>query len=161
MLRREGSRHFRKKRGYLKGKINQLETNSKNMNIRDLYRVINEFKKGYQVRNNIVEDEKGGLLVDFHSILYRWRNHFSQLLNVHAVSDVRQTEIHPAASLVPEPSAFEVKMAIENLKRYKSPATDQLPAELIKVAGRTIHSEIHKLINSVWNKEELPQQWKE
>jgi len=30
-----------------------------------------------------------------------------------------------------------------------------------KVAGRTIRSEIHKLINSIWNKEELSEVWKE
>jgi hypothetical protein len=36
-LRRETSRIFRnKKREYLKGKINELETNNKNINIRDL-----------------------------------------------------------------------------------------------------------------------------
>jgi hypothetical protein len=43
-IRREVSRHFRnKKRENLKGKINELATNSKNKNIRDLYRGINEF----------------------------------------------------------------------------------------------------------------------
>jgi hypothetical protein len=46
-LRREISRKFRtKKREYLKDKINELETNNKNKNNRDLYRGINEFKKG-------------------------------------------------------------------------------------------------------------------
>jgi hypothetical protein len=45
-VRREASRHFRnKKRKYLKDKINELESNSKTKNIRDLYRGINEFKK--------------------------------------------------------------------------------------------------------------------
>jgi hypothetical protein len=48
-------------------------------------------------------------------------------------------------------------MAIENLKRHKLPGTDQIPAELIKAGGRTIRSEIHKLTNSIWNKEELPE----
>jgi hypothetical protein len=44
----ETSRTLRnKKREYLKGKINELETNNENENIRDLYRAINEFKKGY------------------------------------------------------------------------------------------------------------------
>jgi hypothetical protein len=48
-LRRETSRTFRnKKLEYMKGKINELETNNKNISIRDLYRGINEFKKGYQ-----------------------------------------------------------------------------------------------------------------
>jgi len=32
---------------------------------------------------------------------------------------------------------------------------------LIKAGGRTICSEIHKCINSIWNKEELPEDWKE
>jgi len=45
--------------------------------------------------------------------------------------------------------------------RHKLPSTDQIPAELIKAEGRAIRSEIHKLINSVWNKEELPEEWKE
>jgi hypothetical protein len=44
---------------------------------------------------------------------------------------------------------------------YKSPCSDQLPAELIQAGGETLPSEIHKLINSVWNKEQLPDQWKE
>jgi hypothetical protein len=72
------------------------------------------------------------LVADTPSILARWKNHFSQLLNthVHAVSEVRQTELHPLELLVPEPSAFEVELAFEKLKRHKSPGIDQIPAEL-------------------------------
>ena len=64
------------------------------------------------------------------SILIRWRNYISQLLNVHGVTDVRHTEIHTAESHVPDPSAFEVELAIENLKSHKSPGIDQIPAKL-------------------------------
>ena len=42
------------------------------------------------------------------------------------------TEIHTAEPLVPEPSAFEVELAIEKLKSRKSPGIDQIPVELIK-----------------------------
>jgi hypothetical protein len=38
-------------------------------------------------------------------------------------------------------------MATENLKSHKSPDIDEIPAELIKAAGRTIHSEIHEVLN--------------
>jgi len=60
-----------------------------------------------------------------------------------------------------EPSAFEVEMAIEKLKRHRSPGINQIPAELIKAGDRTICSEICKLIYSVWIEEELPEEWKE
>jgi hypothetical protein len=92
--------------------------------------------------------------------LARWKN-FSQLWNIHGVNDGRQSEVCTAEPLVPEPSAFEVEMAIEKLKRHKSSGTDQIPAELIKAGGRIIQSDIYKFIISIWNKEELPEEWKE
>jgi hypothetical protein len=71
-VRREASIHFRNKKSeYLKAKINELATNSKKKNIRDLYRGINEFKTGYQPRNNLVKDENGDLPADSHNILQR------------------------------------------------------------------------------------------
>jgi hypothetical protein len=47
----------------------------------------------------MAKEENGDLLADSHSILNRWTN--CQLLNVHGVNDVRQTEIHTAEPLVP------------------------------------------------------------
>jgi flagellar basal body rod protein FlgC len=149
-VRRAVGRHFRnKKKAYLRGKVEELETNSKIKNIRDLYRDINDFKKGYQPRCNTVKDEKGDLVADSHSIVARWRDYFSQLFNVHGVKDDGQAEIHTAEPLVPEPSASEVEMAIDKLKSHKSPGIDEIPAELIKAGGGAICLEIHKLITSV------------
>jgi hypothetical protein len=54
--------------------------------------------------------------------------------------------------LLPDPSRFEVEIAITKLKRYKSPVSDQIPAELIQARGEILRSRIHKLINSIWNK---------
>jgi hypothetical protein len=104
-----------------------------------------------------VKDDKGDLVADSKSILAWWRKYFSQLLNVYGVNDVRQTEIHTEEPLVPEPSASEFVLAIEKLKSHKSPGIDQIQAELIK----TIRCEIHKLNIFIWNKEELPEEWKE
>jgi hypothetical protein len=47
------------------------------------------------------------------------------------------------------------------LKRYKSLGSDEILAELIQAGGETFQCEIYKLINFIWNKEELPDQWKE
>jgi hypothetical protein len=108
-----------------------------------------------------VKDETGDMLVDSYNILSRWKNYFSQLLNVHNVSDVRQIEVHTAEPLVPGPSRLEVEIAIAKLKKYKSPGSDYIPAELIQAGGEMLLSVIHKLINSIWKNEELPDQWKE
>jgi hypothetical protein len=78
---------------------------------------------------------------------------------VRNVSDVRQIEVHTAKPLVPGPIHLEVEIAIAKLKKYKSPGSDQIHAVLIQAGGEMLLSAIHKLINSVWNKEELPDQW--
>jgi hypothetical protein len=101
------------------------------------------------------------LATESHSILAKWRNHFYQILNEHGFIDIRHNKVQKAEPLVPKPSAFEVEITIEKLKRHKSPGTDKIPAELIKVGGRAIRSQNHKFINSICNKEEFPEQWKE
>jgi hypothetical protein len=64
-------------------------------------------------------------------------------LNVHRVLDLLGVEI-----------------ATADLQTNKTSGSDQIPAELIQVAGKTLRSEIHKLINSILNKEEVLDQWK-
>jgi len=77
-VKHETSRNFRnKKKEYLKAKIHDLETNSKAKNIRELYSGITYFKKVYECRINIVRNEKGDSVTDPHSILARWKYHFS------------------------------------------------------------------------------------
>jgi hypothetical protein len=76
----KASRHYRNiKREYLKDKINDLQSSSKNKNIRELYRGITEFKKGYKPTTNMVKDKRSDLLADPNTILNRWKNYFCQL----------------------------------------------------------------------------------
>jgi hypothetical protein len=78
-----------------------------------------------------------------------------------SVTDFGQTKTHTAEPTVPEPTSFEDEISTKRLKIYTSPGIDQIPTELIQVGGSTLHSVIHKLINFIWNKAELQQQWKE
>jgi hypothetical protein len=82
-------------------------------------------------------------------------------LNVHRVSDVGQIEIQTAELLVPDPSPFGFGIAIAKLKTFKSPGSDKIPTQLIQAGGEILRFKIHKLINSLSKKEELPDQWKE
>jgi hypothetical protein len=82
---------------YLKELMNLQRAVSKNKNIRDLCRGINEFQKGYQLRCSLVNDENGDLFVDSYSVLNK-QKYFSQLLNVCRVRDIRQIEINTYSS---------------------------------------------------------------
>ena len=76
-VRREACTHIRNKiMAFLKGKFEELETNGKIKNIRDLCKCINDDKKGCQPRNNVVKDEIGNLVADSYSIVNRWRNYY-------------------------------------------------------------------------------------
>jgi hypothetical protein len=57
-----------------RNKINELATNRKNKNIRELYRGINEFKRSCQSGSNLVKDENGDLLADSNNILNKWKS---------------------------------------------------------------------------------------
>jgi hypothetical protein len=81
------------------------------------------------------------------------------LLKVHRVSDVRQILMHTCQPLVPNPTCFEVYIAITKLKRYKLSGSDQSPAEVIQAGGETIQSDIQKHVNCFLNKEELSDHW--
>jgi hypothetical protein len=108
-----------------------------------------------------VKDENGDMLADTHYILNRWKNYFTQLLQCIVSGMLRQIEIHTAEPLVPGSSHLEVEIATGKLKKYKTPGTDQIPEELSQAGDKRLLCMIHRLINSIWNKEELPNQWKE
>jgi hypothetical protein len=78
-------------RGNMKGEINELATHIENKNIRDLQKGINEFKKGYQPRIYLLNYDE---LTDSHKFFNRLKNYFSQLSNVHRVSNFRQIKMH-------------------------------------------------------------------
>jgi hypothetical protein len=46
---------------------------------------------------------------------FRWKNYFSQLLNVHNVSDVRQVDVHTAELFIPGPCPIDAEIAIPYL----------------------------------------------
>jgi hypothetical protein len=43
-----------------------------------------------------------------------------------------------------------LKFAIAKLKKYESPGSDQIPAELIQAGAEILKYAIHKLINSIY-----------
>jgi hypothetical protein len=82
--------------------------------------------------------------------------------NVHNISDVKQIEIHTTKALVSGLTHLEDELSIPKPRKYyKSPGSDQILAELYQAGGETLVFVIHKLITSICNKEEMPDQCKE
>jgi hypothetical protein len=69
-------------------------------------------------------------------------------------------DIHAAEPLAPGLSSFVVENPIAKLKKCKLPGINLILAELIQVGAETLRSEVHKVTNCIWIKEELPQNWK-
>jgi hypothetical protein len=69
--------------------------------------------------------------------------------------------MHTDEPLVPGPSPLKVQFAISKFKKYKLPGSGLIPAEPIQAGGEILLSQIHNLINYIWNKEELHDQKKE
>jgi hypothetical protein len=106
-------------------------------------------RRGYQPRNNFVKDENGDMLADSHNISNRWKNYYSQLLNVYNVSDVRQIKIHTAETSAPGPSRLKVAIAIAKLNKYK---LYQFTKRVIKLTnnycGISLLSTSHKILSN-------------
>jgi hypothetical protein len=109
--------------------------------------------RGYQCRSNILKDENGDRLVDSHNILNRWKNYFSQLLNVHDISDARQLEMHMAEPLVSGPVLLSLKLLLQSGKSINH-------QEMIKFWEKWLNQEVKHYC--LWStKEELHDKWKE
>jgi len=66
----------------------------------------------------------------------------------YGVDEVRQTEIHTVELPVPDPSVFEVEVAIEKLKVTNHQIF--IKSQQVKAGGRTFRYENHKLVISVF-----------
>jgi sorting nexin-29 len=59
---------------------------------------------------------------------------------------------------IPEPSTSEVYDTVRKMKDNRAPGEDATMAELIKKGGKHLWENIHQLIVSIWNKEEIPEE---
>ena len=155
----------RKRREWEKKKIVEIEENGRKRDVREMYKGINSVKKGFQSRSNVVRDENGDLTADREGVLNRWKRYFEQLLNVHrnqgGSNDDEDSNSETDEREMDEPSLEEVWEAVRKLKNNKAAGVDEIPSELIRYGGEDLIRRIHKLICAIWNKQVLPEEWKE
>jgi len=100
-------------------------------------------------------------------ILNRWKDYFSTILNLDTDDSLSSHRMQLTTSdnqtdgEIPPPTYNEVCSIINKLKSNKAGGTDNIIPELVKQEGRTLKQRIYKLILMIWEKEHLPNQWKE
>ena len=108
-------------------------------------------------------DKNGNPLTTTNEQLKRWAEHFRELLNrpiPDSPPDKPSVETELPISC-DKPSKAEIKKAIVPLRGGKAAGPDGIPAEAIKADIETAVNMLYSLFSKIWEKEEVPAQWKE
>ncbi|KAL4104223.1 hypothetical protein QTP88_019532 [Uroleucon formosanum] len=133
----------REKRNYMNELLRETEQDRSQGNIRNFFVKIKKYKQFYP-NLKAVKDIDDNILIDPIEKVTRWKNYFEELLNSEVpVRPVPAWIDHRAEQEVNDVSMQEVKTAINNLKNWKAPGTDGIPAELIKYGGEALHQAIY------------------
>jgi len=125
-----------------------------------LYRDINNLRRDFKTRLAVCKSKNGDIITETGDILNRWKDHFHELLNSteqdkgpSITQDYKDTNEEDSAPTV------EVEVAVQKLKNYKAPGTDNIPAELFRYGGKELVKHLHTIIKDIWQKEKMPTEW--
>ena len=160
---REVKRSIKKdKRDYIDDLARQAESAAGQGNLRDLYLLTKKLTGKFQQTDKPVVDKNGNPLTT-NEQLKRWAEHFRELLN--RPTPDSPPDIPPAETELPiscdKPSKTEIKKAIMTLRSGKAAGPDEIPADAIKADIETAIQMLYSLFSKIWEKEEVPAQWKE
>jgi len=141
-----------------------VEADRANNKTRLVYEGIRRITQTHAPRVKSIKDEKGIILTDQEDVKKRWKEYFDKLYN-----DPNETDDGFLESIVemgnteeiPTLGEDEVEAAIHRLKQRKAPGLDNITAEEIQAGMEGTGIKImHRLCQTVWEKEELPAEWK-
>ena len=105
-------------------------------------------------------DTNGTIMVQEDKVLEIWRNYFCELLNREdPANPIEGRDAETPEIEIAEPTRMDVKNAIQSLKTNRAPGLDNIPAELLKNGGETLHTKLFELILIIWRREEKPAAW--
>jgi hypothetical protein len=132
------------------------------------YAIIRRLKGGKQnIENSSVQDKNGKLLNNSRDKLDRWKEYFSELLNVNSAVDPQCIECIsiPVISTTEQdrqnkpPTLEEVSQALKQMKNRKAPGNDDISADLIKAGGLPALKWLHEIFVDIWQTEEIVDDW--
>ena len=151
------------KKNYIEDLASQAEAAAGQGNLKDMYQVTKKLAGKFQQTDKPVKDKNGNPLTTTEEQLKRWAEHFREILNRPAPET--SPDIPPAETELPincdPPSRMEIRKAIMTLRNGKAAGPDEIPAEALKTDVESAVSILHSLFTKIWEKEEVPAQWRE
>jgi len=130
--------------------------------------MIRRLKGGKQeIENTPIQNKFGKLLNNSMDKLDRWREYFSELLNVKSVIDPQIMEYISSPSLSTTeqerqekpPTLEEISQALKQMKNGKAPGNDDISADLLKAGGLPVLRRLHEIFVDIWLNEEIVENW--
>jgi len=92
----------------------------------------------------------------------RWSEYFIELLNSNIpAKPVGKTIYQKAEPSISDTMQEEVDRAIDSLKNWKAPGSDNIQAQVIKFDRKELRYFIFKVYQKTWHGEQMPSSWKE
>ena len=115
----------------------EIETCLNKNNSKRAYQLVKDLTSEKQGRSSTIQDKSGKCLTEEKEILSRWTEYFSELYNYESCGDNTELDCSqpPDEDLQPI-LREEVEIAVASLKKGKSAVVDNIPTELVKLAGR-------------------------
>ncbi len=153
---------------YWDGVSKEIETAITNHDPATAYAMIRRLKGGKQeIENSPIQNKFGKLLNNSMDKLDRWREYFSELLNVKSVIDPQIMEYISSPSLSTTeqerqekpPTLEEISQALKQMKNGKAPGNDDISADLLKAGGLPVLRRLHEIFVDIWLNEEIVENW--
>jgi hypothetical protein len=118
-------------------------------------------KKSFQSRTTFCRNTNGDLIGGEQQVLDRWTEYFEDIVSNKIMQSTNNETVCFGPELhIPEPTTTEVYDTVRKMKDNRAPGEDAITAELIKKGRKRLWKNIHQLIVSFWNKEEIPEEWR-
>jgi hypothetical protein len=129
-----------------------------------MYSMARNYRKGQSERTRSIKDKNGNLLLEDEDVADRWKEYFSELLNVedengNEIDDEREFDEINVDQHEDAITEVEVKKALENMKDGKAAGEDELLSEVIKAGGPDTLSILSVILDKAYREEIIPSDW--
>jgi hypothetical protein len=150
----------KKKKDYEEGKLEEIQEKYKRNKLKQFYEGIRKTRTGFQPRTTMCKNKQGEIVGEEKDVLEVWATYFKELLNPKTnMTTPEETIYFGPESNIMTPTLQETLGVIRNLKNNRAPGEDSITSELIKYGGRKLWNRIHQLITTIWETEQMPQEW--